>query len=178
MTMEERLGRLEWQNRSMKRIGAAALAVVAFVLLAAQGRAPDSTLRAKRFVVTDEAGAEWGQFGLDAHGVPMLSVSRPDDKIVVTLAAEKDRFGLWMRGTGGPRLHLCAEGDATDLRLYSSTQSPRAILRVGPDDEETFLTLLDARTKRRVRVRIRPDGAPVFEALDADGASVWRAPGE
>ena len=179
MTLHQRLERLERQNRCMKRIGSAALAAVAFLLLAAQGHPPDSTLRAKRFVVTDEAGAEWGEFGLDAHGVPVLNLSRPDDKSGVALGVQRDCFGLWMRGTGGrPRLQLFAERGGTNLRLYNDTGSPRAIFRVGPDDEETLLTLLDARTKRRVLVRVRPDGAPAFEALDAEGTAVWRAPAE
>ena len=82
MSIEERLERLERQNKWMRRIGLLCIAVTAAVLLLGQAK-PTRVLAAERFEVRDKQGrlrAELAMFEDNTGSFPGLVFKRTDGK--------------------------------------------------------------------------------------------------
>ena len=165
MTLEQRVEKLERQNRLFKRLGALALAVGAVVFLAAQAKEKEpqdlvvrslritdgARLRAE-FGVRDECSylelydkAESSRVALfgDYHGLSSLLFS---DK------AGKTKLSLGVAGDGSPHVDLKGNG--------------------------LFVHLSDSGGKTRVSVEVTADGTPSLRLLDTDGKVIWKSPGE
>ena len=71
--LENRLRRLERQNRRLRLIVYTGLVAVAGGVLMAQAR-PARTIEAERFVVRDGAGNVRAEFGLNDDGMPRLAM--------------------------------------------------------------------------------------------------------
>ena len=70
MTIEQRLAKLERQNRWMRRAFGLALACVAFVVLMGQGKAnKPGPVEATAFVLRDADGKNWGELGITDNGL-------------------------------------------------------------------------------------------------------------
>jgi len=122
MTTEQRLERLERENKWMRRIGAVAVAVAAAVFLVGQGKdkeLPD--LEVRSLTVKDEDGRTRAMLATLSDGLPYLSLSDKDGRpraVLTTLLngspvlslCDKDgkrRALLALRSVdGSPRLHL------------------------------------------------------------------------
>ena len=95
MTTEQRLERLERENRWMRRIGAVGVAVAATVFLIGQGKIP-GTIEAREFVLRGDKGERLGslQAGKKRWGLRLLDGA---GNTVVSLAVVRPRgitYGL------------------------------------------------------------------------------------
>ena len=129
MTIEQRLGRLERQNRWMKRIGMLGLAVAATVLLSGQAKGKDlQHLKARSLTLIDAKGKN--RVVLADNG---LRVSDRDGNARVALRALGDgspSLTFWDKN-GKPRVLLHALGDGSpSLELLSKHGNTRVALRV------------------------------------------------
>ena len=73
MTLEDRLVRLERQNRWMKRVGGVAVVLAGLFLTLGQSKPPD-IIEARKFVVVDEQGSAMGDLGFNAEGGGWLAL--------------------------------------------------------------------------------------------------------
>ena len=133
MTVEERLARLERENRWLRRGGGVALAAIATVLLVGQaGSKPLADLEARSLTIKDASGRETltiepplglqlrdntgkvrARLGLDGVGAPHLSLYDDQGKGSVGLHMTKDSAAMALfDGSGAIRAHLQVDRDA------------------------------------------------------------------
>jgi hypothetical protein len=98
MNLEQRLERLERENRWMRRIGAVGVAVVAAVFLIGQGKdkeLPDLEVRSLK--VKDNAGKVRAVLASDTDGTVYLRLRDKDGKprAGLTLFADSPSLDLW-----------------------------------------------------------------------------------
>jgi len=174
MTLEQRLEKLERENRWMRRIGVVAAAVAAAVFLIGQGKdrePPDLVVRSLR--VQDEKGKVRASLRMTADGA-ILGFYDDDGKMRIMLGAKGDRHSLKFIDTAGesratfgttagfPALKL-AEGSGTTRVLLSATPGFRGLyLRDKDDMPRAVLEMVD--------------GSPTFKFGDAKGNVIWQAP--
>ena len=127
MTTEQRLERLERENRWMRRIGAAGVAVAAAVFLIGQGKdkeLPDlvvGSLAVKKLTVKDKDGKERAALFTAADGSPYLTFSEKNGTSRVMLSAHGPA-GLTLYGKDGKTGARLATrpGGASYLTLYDA----------------------------------------------------------
>ena len=73
MSVEARLGRLERENRRLKRAGLLGLAVIAAVMLMGQVR-PTRVLEAEAFILRDSTGTALAGLEVDSDGYPRFGL--------------------------------------------------------------------------------------------------------
>ncbi|MHC4818403.1 MAG: hypothetical protein ACYTF8_10145 [Planctomycetota bacterium] len=146
MTTEQRLERLERENRWMQRIGAVGIAVAAVVLLVGQGRQPEGWhLVAKSVTVNDELGRPRIRLGQNG-GVPQLQ---------------------FLDGTGRTHITLGETPHGPLLRLRDK-KTTRIVLSTDHDGSASVL-LTDKAGRSRCGLGTDPDGSPSIEVWDKDG---------
>jgi hypothetical protein len=172
MTTEQRLERLERENRWMRRIGAVGVAVAAAVLLIGQGKdkkLPDLEVRslvarslvARSLVVVDDEGTR------------RVELDSLDDSIYLRLT---DR-------TGRERFTLLA-GNKGQSELYFNDRTGTTKLALGVSDGSPYLdmtgagrvTLSGRDEKMRAGLATNEDGTPSLSFFDKDGKHIWKAP--
>jgi hypothetical protein len=125
MTTEQRLERLERENRWVRRIGAVAVAVAAAVFLIGQGRQEPRVIEAEKFVLLDHEGNERAVLGMrfgrtkrdsaamlffknkrgarTAHFVgghaPGLMLERPESHVALSIGVLGEPSLFWGRGS-------------------------------------------------------------------------------
>jgi len=156
MILEQRVEKLERENRWMRRIGAVAVAVVAAVFLVGQGKEkepPDLVVRS--LAVKDKNGNVRATLGTLANGTPQLRLA--------------DRHGK-------PRAMLgTLESDLLGLSLWDSDFKVRAALSLNAAGKP-HLRLADEGGVARARLSTVRDGSAKLELYDAKGKVIWKAP--
>jgi hypothetical protein len=113
MTTEQRLARLERENRWMRRIGAVGLALVAAVFLMGQEKAKDlPDLEVRSLTVKDKDGKVRAVLGTDADG-PALKLSDEDGRTRAALDVLDGEPSLTLKdkdGKAGALLFTAADG--------------------------------------------------------------------
>ena len=152
-SLEAAVARLTAENLRYRRSGRAAMLLGAAALLIAPMSAaqPSGELRAKKFVLVDDAGATRGTLSMTAEGAAALVLS--DGTQRTRLAASVSREG------------------ATDLTLSDSRDKPRLI--AGIDGSSTpFLSLRNAEsTSASASLAVVGPGNPVLRLADPAGRS-------
>jgi len=200
MTTEQRLERLERQNRWMRRIGAVAVAVAAAVFLIGQGKdkeLPD--LEVRSVTVKDADGKVRAFLGLDGDGSPYLRVGsrfdhhadlRPKELMIAGAKYPRVILGVHRvvagevlyfadeKGTLRAKLDTHANGPAA-LRLYDKDRQERALLCTGIKGLPSPLTLYDAKGNVIWKAPSGRRRSPVEAALAQckrlyDAAMVWK----
>ncbi len=124
MTLEDRMAKLERQNRSMKLAGLAALLIAAAVVLMGQASRPEALeeLRGRRLVIVDEDGLVRATLGATDSGARLLmydtvgnlrldmDVSEFGPGLVLNDSGRRTRVGLGVFDVG-PRLWMLDEDD-------------------------------------------------------------------
>jgi len=113
-TIEQRLGKLERQNRRMKLAGVGALVIAGAFLLMGQARAPRTLpeVRARDFILEDAQGRERANLTVASAG-PGLVLYGEDGKLRVGLSVWSDGPGLHLynaTGSEGIVMHMPSEG--------------------------------------------------------------------
>jgi hypothetical protein len=135
MTTEQRLERLERENRWMRRIGVVAVAVAAAVFLVGQGKRkklPD--LEVRSLTIMDQ----WGRPRIFLHatrgsrGSPELSFCGHDGKRRVVLHGGEDASGLSLHNQDGKRRAVLATAEDREchLALLTKDGKPGAVLEL------------------------------------------------
>ncbi len=177
MTIEQRVAKLEKQNRWMRRGGGVMLAAVACVVLMGQGKERPRFVEAQRFTLVNADGETRALLESDdEQDCPSLTLF--DDKgtkrIVLSVAPgghsalhlfgrKRVRAGLGVGGDAGPAdLALVDKDDNLRVQLYAwKKESPGLVLR----DQD-----------QRVRVRIYGEENARIELAGKDGKVIWQAP--
>ena len=142
MTVEQRVERLECQNRWMKRLVALSLAVVAAVVLVAQKAPPPEEIRAKRFIMTGGKGKSHAALGPVESGVSFVMTGE-DGKTGLMLGVWGTPF-LVFRDAKGESLELFQKEDGTlDLRIHDKLTlhlvgRKADLVIAGPDGKEVW----------------------------------------
>ncbi len=167
--MEERLSRLERDNRRMKQAGVLALAVIAAVVLMGQatGSKVAKVVEAEQFVVLDASGKTRVQLGVTTTGRAVLFLLDQEEKIRVQLVAAAGEQAQIRYG--GSRLNLVdVFGGRAELSVF---------------DRRPVLSLLDTSGKTRVRLGVEPHsavepgtGRVKLDLFDMSGKVIWSAP--
>lgn len=109
--LEQRINRLERQNRWWRLLGCSAAALLGFILLAGIGKPIPTELRAQKFVVVDSTGQEFAYLNTTE-----LQFSNSSGIPITRLGALGGANGLRVHdGTG--RLQINLEADAVGERL-------------------------------------------------------------
>ena len=193
MTTEQRLERLERENRWMRRIGVVAVAVAAAVFLVGQGkekelpdlevrsltmRDKDGRIRAKLWAIEHPALGSAGLTLVDRNGNVRGAFDTYNNDGHPSLHLSDPRMET------RAILHLAADG-APALSLHDRDGKPRALL-VTRADGSPALTLADKDSQARavlgVTETVNKAGAKTKTAentltlRDAKGNVIWQAP--
>ncbi len=154
MTIEQRVAKLEKQNRWMKRGGGLVLAAVACVVLMGQGKGKDlPDLDARSLNILDKSGKRRVAIAI-VRGNPFLSLHDESGKARIVLTTMLD---------GSPLLSLSGGKARADLALLRNSV---------PE-----LSFKDNEGKRRVRLITMPEGFSSKLAMyDSKGNVTWQAP--
>jgi len=128
VTLEERMERLEWQNRRLRLAVAGVLAVVVALVCVAATRPAPKVLLAQGFLLVDARGKGRAGLAMLPDGCPALSF-----------------LGDKRKGKGGVLLSLLPEGGAR-LQFLDDKGRGRAGVGLLPDGTPG-LALLDAKGK-------------------------------
>jgi hypothetical protein len=151
MTLEQRLDRLERENRWMRRIGAVGVAVAAAVFLIGQGNGPPD-LVVRSLKVVDKDGKVCIELVTTAAGSPILRLKDNSGKTRVAMVVPRDGLsytGLYLRDKDG-KLRVVLDGDLDgSLMLFKDGK-----LRVKIGGGVPFLKLQDENGKLRALLRM------------------------
>jgi hypothetical protein len=159
MTTDQRLERLERQNRWMKAAVASMAVVLAVVLLVAAGQDREKDkpkvleeVRAKKFVVSDSLGHE--------HGKLYFDDATPPGYVALDLHAAKDtmvRVSSQAGDSGGAGFGIYHDG------------KPRFTCAFAHAKGQPSLFMLDENGKARAGLFINDEGSPVLSIGDKHG---------
>jgi hypothetical protein len=139
---EQRLARLERDNRRLRWVAGAALFGATCALIAGVSRGPTGTtgtIEASRFVVRDELGRERALLGFDHPSAPRhsplrLGLYNPDDgsSLIVWLSGAFAGVIATSHGTDGAPFRaetFANPQEGTGFRLATGAKRPQAVLR-------------------------------------------------
>jgi hypothetical protein len=176
MTTEQRLEKLERQNRWMRRIGAVGVAVAAAVFLIGQGDDPTQrTLELRKLILRDGNGkrraelavtekgrvalAFWdlngkirAHVGLGDEDKPFLSLKSADKKTAVLLAVGESGRPYIFAGGRKTGAHVQLSGDT--ITMYDKDRK----CRVGLSADDPLVLLFDKGGKARVALDSSAEG--------------------
>ena len=182
MTIEQRLEKLERQNKWMRRIGAVAVALVAAVFLMGQGKEKEPPdLIVKSLTVVDKDGKVRARLEV-GPSVP-LEVGQPQLTLFDQNGQRRMRLdhGITVTDqTGNLRALLNGSGITFLDPEGKSTKNVLHVLRVALsvlNDGTTALRLMD-NGKLRASLGLLKDGTPYLKLLNAKGDVIWKAPKE
>ena len=186
MTIEQRLERLERQNRWMKRIGALGLAVAAAVLLSGQAKGKDlQDLKARSLTLIDANGKNRVVLAdsltlIDPYGRNRVVLA--DYGLRVLDINGKTRATLFARGDGSSSLDLydrngkmlmalrALRDGLPSLALWDKNGKQGVALRMLGDGSSRLL-LYDTNGKKRAALRAFADGSPSLILRDKSGTA-------
>ena len=156
MTTEQRLERLERENRWMRRVGVVVVAVAAAVFLIGQGEGKVAdVLYAKRLVVVGDQNVPRGSFGVDKEGATVLSLLTDDLRTPLRLRASKngDAHISFLDNTGGMCAGFGRQADGTpELTLWDGKRQKRVELDVSRKTDGAHIAVWDAKAHLRISI--------------------------
>ena len=180
MTLEQRLEKVERENRWMRRIGMVAAAVAAAVLLIGQGKDKElQDLVARSLVLKDSKGQ-----------IRLKAVADDDDQdpgIQILDQKGKERLRIAL-GEPGPYLTLRDEsGMARVVVAWADGSTPTPFITLldennierfeaGFSKGRPFLALRNERARPRVVAWTKEDGSPDLSLFGKNDKVIWKAP--
>jgi len=155
MTLEERLTKLEAQNRRLKRGAAAGLVAVVAVLCMAQARPSPEALEASQFVLRDAQGRERVRIEVARDGNPALNMLDQEGRLRSSLGPHCISFYddtgrmrttlmsdlLYMSDERAHEIaHIQGDMHGVELLLFSGLGSGSTVLRADPAGSQLKLT--------------------------------------
>lgn len=167
MTLEERLTKLEAQNRRLKRGAAAGLVMVVALLCMAQARPSPAALDATQFTLRDAQGRERLRMEVAQDGNPAINILDQEGRLRSSLGPHGISF---YDDTGRMRTTLM-----TDL-LYMSDQRAHEIVHIQGDMHGAELLLFSGLGSGSTVLRADPAGSQL--KLTGSGQEKVLRPGE
>ncbi len=133
-TIEERLAKLEEQNRRLKIAAAVALALIGVVALIGATAPKPKTIEAQMFVVVDKEGNKRAEFGMVPYFATTSGLGLYDENQNrrIVLSVQKADTGLWLYDAkGGRRVTLSENKDLAELTLSDRNGKRRAEVTAG-----------------------------------------------
>ncbi len=156
MTIEQRVAKLERQNRWMKRGGGLMLAAVACVVLMGQGKAKElPDLEVRSLTVKSKDGKELVFLGADVGWTALLRFTSKDGR-------HQARLGTTLSGM--PSLYL---GDNANRAQVSLGLAPWGSPLFGVRDKNGV---------NRLGLGVARDGSVFLNLQNAKGKVIWQAP--
>lgn len=155
MTLEERLSKLETQNRWYKRGAAAGLVMVVALLCMAQARPSPQALEASQFILRDGQGRERLRIEVARDGNPAINILDQQGRLRSSLGPHGISFYddtgrmrtalmsdlLYMSDERAHEIaHLQGDMHGVELLLFSGLGSGSTVLRAGPTGSQLRLT--------------------------------------
>jgi hypothetical protein len=178
MTTEQRLARLERENRWTKGIAVALALALGVVLFVSAGQEQEKDkpkvldqVRAKRFLAVDESGVERGVFEANNGGATLILRSKDDSHVLVMTAANTaatTAAAISLLANGHESVGLIATGQGGMLGVSGSAGRQRATICVAATKPAIFLT--DSDGKDRFSLMIGELGASL-DFIDGQGTS-------
>ncbi len=168
MTIEQRVAKLERQNKWMKRAGGLALAAVACVVLMGQGKPKElPDLRARSLTITDAKGKRRISLHATEAG-PRLDLydANGHARVNISYIEESGQAAIMLLGTKALVFLNASRGSA---HLQINDKDGNSAL------DGSALNLDAAREKARARLSVFR-GSPSVELRDKDGSVIWQAP--
>ena len=167
MTLEERVTKLEAQNRRLKRGAAAALVIVVALLCMAQARPSPAALDATQFTLRDAQGRERLRMEVAQDGNPAINILDQEGRLRSSLGPHGISF---YDDTGRMRTTLMS-----DL-LYMSDQRAHEIVHIQGDMHGAELLLFSGLGSGSTVLRADPAGSQL--KLTGSGQEKVLRPGE
>lgn len=176
--VNERLARIERENRRMKMVGALMLALIAGVFLLAQTTPPtvQETVMAKSFTLVDGSGNIRAALAVKDDGSAGLRYYDLEGKprAFFDIGADGSPY-LGFFKDGKPRATFSTLADGTPgLWVYDKDGEGRAFLCTN-EDGSPGLSLFDKDGKVRGAFGVLADGTPTLAFFDKDGKTTWSA---
>ncbi len=167
MNLDERLSRVERQNKWMRHSGALTLAATAFVLLVAQDKEQTpADLEVRSLVLKDDAGRMRASLRME-EGAPFLVLWDEEGKERASLGGLKSSGLSLSDAEGRKRISIAVLHDGSPgLALYDTKRLFRLALNVSDNGSPT-VTLRDASGKERASLSVWDD-RPMFELSDGN----------
>jgi hypothetical protein len=155
MTLEERLTKLEAQNRRLKRGVAVVLVTVVAVLCMAQARSSPQTLETTQFVLRDAKGQERLRIEVAHDGNPAINILDQEGRLRSSLGPHGISFYddngrmrttlmsdlLYMSDERAHEIvHIQGDMHGAELLLFSGLGSGSTVLRADPVGSQLKLT--------------------------------------
>jgi hypothetical protein len=179
MTTEQRLARLERENRWMRRVATLSVALLAACVLVGQGTDAPSVVKARAFILVDASGKYRAVLGADnENGLPSTNLTLFDHEGVKRVelgAGSGGACGLWLHSKRRVRAGLAVGGDAgpADLAIADKDGNLRVQVYAWKRGEPAIV-LRDHEKAVRVRLSAAPE--PKIDLLDMTGGVIWQAP--
>jgi hypothetical protein len=161
MTTEQRLARLERQNRWMRRIGAVAVAVAAAVFLVGQGKENPRVVEAEKFVLLDLEGRERAVLGV-------ARIGRKKPHSAATLMFKDKQGARTAHLIGGSAPSLALERPESHVSLSVGV--------LGNPSLSWGWGRLGSMTGRILSVRMVNSDYPKMSFYNKAGNVIWQAP--
>ncbi len=197
----QRLEGVEQQNRRLKRVGAAAVATIAVLVLMGQATSPKvpTVIEAEQFVLRDRRGKARAWLNMLDDSVN-FALADKDEKTRTLLYVRDDgthglvlathdgqtRIEVKIGGNGVPTLSLVdnvgnrigmfvlSDGKPA-LGLVDRTERLRASLGLETDGR-VRLMLTDRNATERADLTVLPDGTPRLSLIGHSGRLIWHGP--
>lgn len=155
MTLEERVTKLEAQNRRLKRGAAAGLVMVAALLCMAQARPSPAALDATQFTLRDAQGRERLRMEVAQDGNPAINILDQEGRLRSSLGPHGISFYddtgrmrttlmsdlLYMSDERAHEIvHIQGDMHGAELLLFSGLGSGSTVLRADPAGSQLKLT--------------------------------------
>lgn len=179
----KRLGRLEAQNRKLKRGGVCLLAVFSAFLFMGQAAPAPQVIEAQRFVLKDAKGNVRAWLGLFGKGSELV-LGNVNKEPKMSLKVSEDASDLHFYGgdhsgmnlgldLGKPAIAMAASEAGGTAEISFSTTGPAMSLH----DGQGFSTTIGAsQPKAQTGGEARQTSAASVILLDKSGKIIWKAP--
>lgn len=138
--------------------------------------AGEKIVKAKAFVVVDEAGREVVLLGSRPDGAGLLvRDGEQKDRMVLGMLPE-GQFGLVINSPeGNTQVALGAWEKTNHMDLYDAERRPRFTVGVARDGSGGGLAFYDRRKAERLAIGMGPGGGGDFVIKNGEGEDLWRA---
>jgi hypothetical protein len=180
MTLEQRVEKLEKQNKWLKRLGTLAIAVGAVVVLGGQAEGKEVRhLLGKSLAISDDAGELRVKLGVQ-DGTSRLELNDRHGRSRVFLHADlqgqttlflkdgtmKERVGISVSDLGPAMMTLWAKDGQGLVSAYVDLKGSKGF------------AIEDKGGTTRAVLEVTPSGSLRLELRDTNGKVLWKAPGE
>ena len=200
MTLEQRVGRLETQNRWVKRVAAILFGCCAAGILMAQGGPKQEPLSAAAISLVDETGEEYLWIGRDKDGRTQLALKWKEGEGLSLVTKPGASSSVHLKGvsasaevitSAGSRMTLQSRKGATTALATLNCEPTRVVkldlLHLGPGknaqisigiDENAipYFRIEDASGNDLVKLTLEEDETPSLTFYDKKGKVIWKAP--